>query len=812
MSSSVPRQSIFPTMGVNLQKDPTSIRDDECVRALNLFPSQPGGPLELRPALSAVRELFWNNPAAPPARDSQHWWHERLGGGFVIYSKDVKDAREAIKFFNADLTSTGAAFNVFPVAEAVTPPCMVRVNQQVFVMNGAGMWVVDETQLVPGLGSGGDVPLVRASTAGITPAFATNVRSRMWYANLGAGKGNRIIVSDRFLPEQLPTEALFSFEVGNADEGPITAIVEAAVTDGGSAETNVVLVWKRNNLYVIAGEPAQSTDTGSTPDWRLGTLRIVRPQTQAGCVSNRTVAVTPGGVFWLGPDDVWFMPFGGSAVAVGTKIRPAISQVDASREQWMYGLYVDGVYRVSADAAGQATMNSFIPDHIAAPAEEWWLDCRTPESDDDRGYPTNAGEARWWGPQKYEGISPPSGVGIPEAAIPVYHRAVMQEDGTVLQESTSSSDWETQSGAYFVELVTLLQVAKGPAYDAVLPVRFSQPWKPAYAYEVGDEVVPTVADLGTHLQTDGDAVIDYFRVWVVTAVAVPGGVSGGTHPFGAGVPGPTVLDGDISWYVRNSAIGTHRGSSYAPLGLCPAIEPELITKEYDFGDDVVNKLVQGIEVVHANEALITVGVNSIIDSQLFSQVMTLPETTVVPVVSGGGGIIPLQGQRRFQLDYLPLDNGGVRRLVGRTAQFRLQWYEAGVVIDDTNDRFELIVNGNTYLIVVTKGSYNSMDAVIFAIRSAIIALVANTDISLQEFGFVKFENNSGFVMTLPPAVSDVHAKLLDRLGFDPTRTHISFAAATSWLIGKYAVRQAALPIVSLKSLNVRIRPFTRRAR
>lgn len=806
MTSSVPRQSVIPTRGVNIQMDATSIGDDECVRSENLYPARPGGPLQLRPALTTPQEIFWASPHAAPAVETQVWWHERLAGGFVIYTKDIKDTREAIKFYTGDLVPSGASFAVFAVSEAITPPCVVRVNQQAFVMNRAGMWIVDADLPAVGLGAGGDVPTIRPSTAGITPGFAVNVRSRMWYANLGVGKENRIIVSDRFKPEQLPTDALFEFEVGTADEGPITAIVEAAVTDGGSAETNVVIVWKRNNYYVISGEPAQSTDTpASAPDWRLGTLRVSRPQEQCGCVSNRTVSVSQGGVFWLGPDDVWFMPFGSQPIAVGTKIRPAIAQVALAREQWMYGVYIDGTYRVSADASGQAVTQDAQPEFLAAPAEEWWLDCRTPESDDDKGFPRNAGEARWWGPQKYQPIVP--SVSIPVGPLPVYYRASTLEDGSIVQESVGSTVWPSDTSNNFAELIALHQVTAGQSYDATLPVYEAQPWRENTTYEEGNIVVPTEALVGGALTPSADILLEFFRVYV----CAQGGVSSGADPFT--VAGPTVVDGTCLWYVRNSALGTERISAYCPKGRCIPIHPVLITKEYDFGDDVVNKLIQGLEVVHSNESALSINVTSIIDREAISLVMTLPSTVSISPLASElvTGNVAGQGQRRFQLDYLPLDNGGVRRIVGRTVQLTLSMPPYGVLIDAGNDRFNILVGAVNYLVTIPQMLYPSMLEVIAAIQVALNALgLSAISVNFTDFGFVTFFDSLARTMVLGPA-PDAEDKLFELLGFDISFTHVAVIGGFSVLTGTHSVFLTRHPVISLKSINARIRPFTRRA-
>lgn len=811
MSSSVARMSMFPMMGVNLQKDPMDVGEQECVSSKNLFPKTPGGILAARDALAVHREVGWiqaydvGNP--PVLRHNQIQWHERLNGGYVTYQRQDTLGQDAIVVYRewGPLATPGVT-EVVAVPQR-TPPWMVPVNDKVYVLNGQNLMVVTSP-------TAGALTIIPSPIATITPALAVNVRSRMWYADLGPGKENRIIVSDRFIPEQLGNELTWSFDVGPSEEGPITAIAEAAVTDGGSQESNVVLVWKRDVLYIISGEPAQTTDTpGTVTDWRLGTLNILKAQVRAGCVGQRTVATTERGTFWRGPNDIWFMPFGSSPIAVGTKIRPALTRAAREREPWMYGVWADGVYRVSTDADDDLTVMPAAT-HVRPPSQEFWLDCRTPEGADESGFPLDAASARWWGPMEYRTVLPSDvemrgplymrpktdgSVSVPEALVSAEFLSNTPGTGG----SSSLIPFKAAEGAFIV------QVGTRRWFDAVVPVREPQLWTQNTQYELGDEVVPTAARMGP---TDHISymlhTLGVFRKWV----CIRAGTSGTNPPDFDNTMSPLATDNTVLWGTL-AGVPVSLGlaiSDYLPASMMLPIDVELITKEYDFGDAVINKLVQGMEVVHFNESVVKLRVLSIIDYESTEFTMTVGNMVRL------GGAIPTNIDRRPHLDYLPLDLGGTRRLVGRTAQFRLSVQPRPYVVlaGENQLKMELNGNGGNTTVTVAPGEYTDFTQLLTAFIIAFNTAMTGTPLN----GLVGVVGTTSGFVTVVANVADcalinVFAEgsaLAALLGFPYALVRSTQAFGLTICSGWVGLPTNPPSGLGLKVLNARVRPFSRR--
>lgn len=827
MSSNVPRQPLPFTRGVNIQMDPTNIGDDEAVELRNLWPTQPGGPIDTRPALGVVREPWWYTPSTNQ-RELLVQWHDWVNGMLTTYMVQQRSTTPVEVLFVAagQADPALASFNQLAVTPAASPPWSVRVNNKVYYMNGAGLYVIDGDTLIPGLGNGAPVPEIRASTAGITPKFAANVRERMWYVGLGDGRQNRVAVSDRFLPEQVPDEAYW-FDVGSEDEGPITAIAEAAATDGGSLETNLVLIFKRNAVYVCRGEPAQGTDTpGTTTDWRLGTLIVSKMQVQAGCVSQRSIASSPRGLYWLGSDDVWFMPFASAPIPVGTKIRPALARVDESREQWMYATFVGGVLRVSCDSDGQATTDSY--GSPAAPAEEYWLDCRNPAGGDTTDYPSDAAAARWFGPQRYI-----SGGEAGDVLGMLYARTIKQSDGAPAHEGVYGGEFASDALGtfYFVSGLFVIQVGAATHYDSVRPVLNSVNWESNTAYEEGDVVTPGAFLLNGYDDRAMSAVDSMFllRSWRCS-VAGTSGFLADVASQGMSGAGATFVDGTVTWVPEWNALGTRRINRFH-YALKYPIEPVIVTKEYDFGEPIIEKLVQGVEMSHASPWVVPLLVTSIIDEQTtefttrLGQVARM-DTIVVP----SSGEVALKGQRRFVTDYLPLDGGGTKRLVGTTAQLRIERdITKEVYIDALNDSFEYAILSEAYSVVLPHGWLSMFADIIPALTAdteansgglvtveltstGLIALVARGNFAAVGVG----KYSGGLTPPSSAGAKGLHALLgfNPNLGIEctpvPSPGTYGYPADTQVAVADAGVLAYSPTRLYVRDMRMRVRPFTRR--
>jgi hypothetical protein len=256
-----------------------------------------------------------------------------------------------------------------------------------------------------------------AQSTVVLPRMLAAYRRRMVYADFGPNKEDWIVFSDFQAPTVISADVLATngrnFRLGGTP-GRITAIREAMLTSTGTPTETVLLAFKERSMYIIQGEPGQTTDTtpGSGPNTILGDLVIQRVNTNAGCSSPETIVQTPYGLLWAGPDDVWLLREGQVPTRVGTKIRPILEATPADKRYLWHASYFNGFYRLSLFSEGQG------PGEDSPCGEQWWLDLRD-------GLENGV---KWWGPMVYKAVPGAAGAGTAELT-GVRMQALDERDG-----------------------------------------------------------------------------------------------------------------------------------------------------------------------------------------------------------------------------------------------------------------------------------------------------------------------------------------------------------------------------------------------
>lgn len=619
--------SVRPYMGVNLLEDPSLLKEDEAVRTENLcylpsgeFGKRLGiGPTTIRTVDGGVA----NNLLIPS--------FERAGVDAIFTTTTMsgvtEDGRQTVLVVGGGVSLGGLT------AAVATPrrPMLVEVGDLVFVALG-GALTQNKIVTRPFIGSDG-IAVTNFSFAGtgnseLYPGVIIPYRQRVAYFNFGSGFENFGVMSDN---RNLATSVNQNFEtVGNSAKSTRSFIVgsrggdrivggtEIALAEVGTPNSSALLVLREYSAYLLTGELAQTTDAGSY----FGDLEVNRINIDCGCASNETITNTPYGVFWAGHDDVWFLQEGRTPIAVGTKIRPALTASPAAdRWQW-FAAYHDGIYRLAIQSPNGVDL------------EQWWLDLRN-------GVPRNFREARWFGPMTYKWqrlqdsagqtgcftMAPERRANRPSAlytvlpvTAPSFGGDPTQNCGLVQYDTTAGHDRSlqvTQGVPIFAGgLVRTGGNLVTATFDALNP----------HGFETGDIVNLdnlNLANIEGNFPA-GQFVITRISDLVFTYVNIGANVTSGiTHSF------------------RKEGV-----SSFATVADA-SIQTMLISRELDFGDPMIDKLVTGVEI------------------NAFASVSAIVQPNVL--LNGGDSTVPLNGNAvsdvpgeilansRFRLDIDLLD-------------------------------------------------------------------------------------------------------------------------------------------------------------
>lgn len=232
----------------------------------------------------------------------------------------------------------------------------------------------------------------------VYPAIALPYKQRLVLADLGRGYENSISFTDPYSATAVTNDMLAGNSQGNiklvagADGDGIVGGTEVMLTGVGDPAQAALLILRRyGNPFLLTGEPKLSGGTGTD------TLDSKRISIDAGCAGQYTVARTPYGTIWAGPDDVWIFQSGQLPRNIGLKIRPAMKLTPAALQYKWSAAYHDGFYRLAIWGEGQPM------DSINAPGDQWWLDLRD-------GPPQSWRDAKWYGPQQVLGGASATGI------------------------------------------------------------------------------------------------------------------------------------------------------------------------------------------------------------------------------------------------------------------------------------------------------------------------------------------------------------------------------------------------------------------
>lgn len=606
------KQPVPLTGGVNAFKDPTMLEDNELQPSEN-FSTRVGGDPGTRPGLNFVQEI---NPAEPwdgrygadylrndyllwarslrprlftfsgpgqlaailqtSATKTIQVWSETSPTAFILYTLAPGQNWVWVPgvWDSSALGSRGGPYG-FPLGVGNGPCSLFTFDGIVYAFDGMtpGCYITpadldDTAESAPFKYN--PVEWTTEQPKGFVPTGAAIVRDRAVYFI-----GTTLYWSDPNDPLAILDDAVTSGgqSVSNDETSPLTAIADMALSAAGSPNSSVIAAWTRNSMYMIQGEPLDSS-AGPGEDY-FGSLRITKMNIQAGCISQATVTRTPYGTFWVGADDVWWMPFGALPVRIGTKIRNVIKAIPPGLAYRICADYSNGYYRIALWAEGTG------PDNDTPLNQMWWLDLNTV-------IPQNSDQAQWYGPHNLvnnDGL-PAEGSTVNTSGIWAMAR---NQDGDLqfLQPWMVSNQEEFRTYG-----MSLAELQDGVGRDITAPFYpVSVPWTPTTAISEGDMYVPPGSSNGS--------------VWICTTA----GTTGATEPNWESSGSATRTDGTVTWTAKHWG-GTPQElhSSYVQPAYMTAntIAMTLQSKEYSLeGEDGEGagkeKLMDGAEITYTTD-------------------------------------------------------------------------------------------------------------------------------------------------------------------------------------------------------------------
>ncbi len=406
---------ITGSKGVNLFVEPKALGDDELASCENAVPEKPGTFSKRKTALCLIPrlvEVLRDNHADVPLAVYMLDANGDALRGILAHSYDgdmmltAFDPDNGATPVNSQLVGfTGDGFDSAPVFMQFVKG-VGDAGQNVYVFPGntspnwrsipfepesggtAGMWffAIDAQDW-------GWQEWIDVSNDDLAPLGGCVYLDRCVYWNLAVGFENAILFSDRNEPAKVGIDALAAngrwLQIGGMLSGPVMGCLTLMLTESGTPATSGVLVLSRRGSHLVTGEPNQSTDPAPVlPATIFDNLQVNKHNAQSSCVSFASAVQTPYGIFWVGDDDVWCFNGGSVPFQVGTKLRPLL-KTQPTNVQWkIHAAYFNGFYRVALFA------NDSGYDEFSKPEQQWWLDLRA-------GAPSNASEARWFGPHGY---------------------------------------------------------------------------------------------------------------------------------------------------------------------------------------------------------------------------------------------------------------------------------------------------------------------------------------------------------------------------------------------------------------------------
>jgi hypothetical protein len=719
------------TGGVNTFQDPTTIEDNQLQRALN-FSARTSGRPGTRLALQSVREVIpdyrpwdsrrynsffaaadsyyqWAANWRPmkflfaPQSDELVWIAQAVGTRTITHTNAdnthnviTVNAGDAILQSSGGVQDTGSQGQYAQYLGSLTRcPSLFVFNGIVYAFGGTngGHKIVR----YPGASEVLDWAYTPVSwNTPQAPAFipdgAAVIRDRVLYY-----KGPLTFWSDKGDPEQIFGNSMTDGYIPVASEEleDITAAAEISTSADGSPVQSVAAVWTRNHCYMLLGEPLQTGDDLTTQSI-FGSLQINRLNVEAGCISQSTVTRTPYGTFWVGADDVWFMPFGSLPIRVGTNIRDRIRAIPPGLGWRICAEYSDGFYRIALMGEGNG------PSAFSPLDEMWWLDLN-------QGPPQSAESAKWWGPHQFTNGDAPDVDTYSTPLSGIWALARDQRAGS--DGALYALQPYTMQGGNFASIygMTLCSFSSYAGRDCGAPQKILRRWQPSTQYYEGDEITPPASTSAFDLR---------MPTWVCSIA----GVSGLGEPNWIASNAQQIFEASgLQWrpiYFDGALpLNAHRPPS-DQLGT--DIQWRMTSKEYTLGDPAVEKLLDGADLVYVGDGPSSVTYSTNPDQT--SNTRTLP-TSGTPLDQNTGTLASNQNRKYRRLLTAP----ATARFNAITATMDIQHLTGFTIIAGLNDTLYIRLRAGfagaltQYTITITPGYYQNLYYLAQAVRASLLA-------------------------------------------------------------------------------------------
>lgn len=610
------------------------------------------------------------------------------------------------------------------------------------------------------------------------PRLGCVTKNRVHWGGFEAPYENAVVIADVDAPLTIGQNALTdrSIIVGTRNSGRLKALKDIQINSVGSPVQTGTLCLTEHAAFLLMGDCPETDD----PNWPPLTLELNRFKAKAGCVSSGSVCDTPWGTIWCGPDNVWFLPTGGTPIPIGRKLRPILKAQPKSQAFRIHAVYADGFYRLALFSDGQG------PDASTPLGEQWWLDLRD-------GPPSDWTKARWYGPQVFNvGGGQLALTGRRSATITVgtSYMAIDDRDGQdpkVFGVQYGLALYETSANTlYLPNLVTYdnpgARDVAGVFYGGLVP------WSNNTNYAVDDEVVvfpnPTSDMHPARYRCD-------------TA-----GISAATEPTWT-VLGFPLIDGTVSWvflgYVHSPA------SVYGSEVLWA-----LDSREYDFGSRMLDKLMQGLELNSLTTTAIRMTLTQLCDGGKTKDIITKDLSRTSGPLLGADFIGFTELMAEEYKSYQIFSNEDTRTL-GKVVQYKMAEV-AGILIPDGNLDFTFLVleYDPVYTATLPTNYYanvNDLAAAVVAAMNTVAAFRATFPLGMALTslnGLVDITQLDGSQWSNGVSVQ-ADRFIWSLLGFNPTN-HFANAAVLSDSI-PYDVEIGGFGIAEAVA---RFRPFKRR--
>lgn len=822
-------QKVPLTGGVNIQKDAMDVADNQLVSAEN-FVAHRGTDPGVRNPMRFVREVIpdyrpWDSSQADAlvTDEKYHRWAYRwrpmrfmfpTGFGDVVGVFTPTDAQPII---HADgSVAVPETLNAQEACLWMMPGVLVQANANggPYVFNLGGMTRCPSLFQFDGViyafggtNEGGHIAPEAAGLSNLGNAVGWNYYANQWntaqlerFIPDGAAvirdrvlyyKGIKTVWSDKGDPLQIGENALTDWfiPVAGEEQESITAAAELSTSADGSPVQSVAAVWTKTRCFMLLGEPAQTVDDLTTTG-ALGSLQINRLNLECGCVSQATVTRTPYGTFWVGTDDVWFMPFGSLPVRVGTNIRPALQAVPPALAWRLFADYEDGFLRIvlpGAEMDGSGPLTNI-----------WMLNLND-------GPPQNAESAQWWGPQVLcNGDAPPSqlqpaegdgSAGQGTSGIWCFARDQRATGDGKLYSLQPYKVYAGGGSPWDVFGMTLVGWDQPGERDRGAPDMPYRAWQGTTAYFEGDIIVPR-----------GDTTSPRAAHFVCTVA----GTSAGTEPAWYTTAATTIVDGTVTWRpVYHQGGATTALGSYKTRSMQHSNFPEwsILSKEYTLGDGTRDKLIDGAELGFSMGAKRQQLTYTMYPRASERSRICENGTAADLVLDSNAGLLPGTLFKRRKL----LSADPTARIVGLTAGIKIDGDAGIVIVEGFNDTVQMYWFGDVLQVTIAAGFYEDITDVWDAIKAFASTYSLFLESTIDTDGGAVLRASFGFKHSggTDPVGIAAYTPLSALFGYTPDQIGTNSAAPATFYSANDALTFKQLSDFHINTLNIRFGTFGR---